>query len=289
MPPRGAADAYPAGRPRNQCGAFGYRPAQYRVHRRHCLHTAAQYAQGVERGRESLNPIGIITAVGRLKAHHPAIRCRSGQGSRRLRTQGDIHHAAGDRGGRSTGRPPWRMCEIVRIPCLARPEEGKFRRYGFSKHNGTCRLQKSNAGSITTRAMAGINGRAVLSREPPGVNDILDAHRQSGQRANGMTGAFPRSLRIVCDECSHHRLISLDHRYSQLGLRDRIAECRASKRCAMRLVHDRWPQQARGFFIADIALCLPNDQIVSHSPARKLELPTSISPIKKAELQAPPL
>jgi hypothetical protein len=99
-----------------------------------------------------------------------------------LRAERQRQHSGGDRCRRARGGAARRVAGIARIDRRGRVEAGECRGRGLGERHGAERPQPRYDRRIRPRPPAGIDARAELGGHVAGVDDVLDAHRDAGER-----------------------------------------------------------------------------------------------------------
>ncbi len=120
---------------------------------------------------------------GRLVAMHAAERCRADHRAAGLRAQRHRHHAVRHRRRRTAGRATRRAARVVRIARGARPRHGELGGDGLAQDHRARIPQELGHEGIAFRLMAGEQIGAVFRRHICGIDDILEADRNTVQRS----------------------------------------------------------------------------------------------------------
>ena len=156
-----------------------------------------EHAGGVEMPRHVFDADRRDQPVRRLEAGDAAKRGGPDHRTRRLRAEGDRHHAGSDRGG-GAGRGAARGVRgIVWIAGHGGNERRELRRHRLADHDAAGPARQRHRGGVGRRPIAGIDRRAVLRRQIGGGENVLKCHRQAAQRQGRQSGGVGRTARGV--------------------------------------------------------------------------------------------
>ena len=111
--------------------------------------------------------------------------------------------------------PPGVCARIARIAGPAGSHASEFGGHGLAEHDAAGAAHQHHHRGVGLRPVAGIDRRAVGGRQVGGVEDVLDADRQSGERQareSGPLGAAPRALEVERREGADLGLARRDRR-----------------------------------------------------------------------------
>ena len=150
----------------------------------HVPDAAAISPDRVQWRRERKQSVARDQPVARLEPHDPAKGRRPNQRAIGLGADREWHHPIGHRRRRAARGPPGRAAGIQRVPGLARVEEGKLGGHGLTHDHRARFPQAADDGRVTRRLAPRIQPRTVLGRHRAGIDDVLQAHGKSVQRAD---------------------------------------------------------------------------------------------------------
>ena len=182
VPERGPAETDP-GAPPAALRRPGWVAAQRPIEERQVVNAPGNQADGVERGCQRLHAADIYTAIGRLVPEGAAVGGGADRGAAGLRAERERHHGIADSRRGTSRRSPWRVLGVVRVPCLDRRGICELGRHRLSEDDSARGSGSGDASRVAPRAVAAIDGRAILGRHVGGVDDVLDADRDAVERA----------------------------------------------------------------------------------------------------------
>ena len=151
-------------------------------------HRAGEDPDGVEARALGQDPGARDRAEARLEADDAAEGGRADHRAGGLGADGE-RHLAGCDGGRGTGRGAARgVGGVDRVSRRCRLHGGELGRRRLAEDQRARRLQPGDDEGVLPRHAPGVDGRAVLGRDPRGVDDVLDPDRHPVQRPDRTPG-----------------------------------------------------------------------------------------------------
>ena len=153
------------------------------------LEGAGEDADLVQRERGAQHAAARDHAAGGLEAPHPAEGGRADHRAVGLGADGQGHVLGRHRRCRAAGRAPRRMGRVMRVARPGRIHEGQFGGYRLA-HDHRARLaQPLDKGRIVLGVAPLEDGGAALGGIVPGVDDVLQSHRNAVERPHRAAAA----------------------------------------------------------------------------------------------------
>ncbi|GBL45231.1 hypothetical protein SFMTTN_1038 [Sulfuriferula multivorans] len=186
-------------------GIAAIKTAQARCKECSIPYATCENAYMIQRWTQGMNPGSGNKAVAGFVSYHPAISCRTNDGTNRLCAKSSRYTACGNCGGRSARRTARGMPKIPWIAGFSGMAPGELGSHCFAHHKRACSVQELNNSRGLRRDMPGIDGRSHRSGHPPGRDNVFHSRRDTVQTAGrppvrqltvGFTGALECELRI---------------------------------------------------------------------------------------------
>ncbi len=138
-------------------------------------HARRKHAGRVELPRETFHADGGQQLIGGLETRHPAEGRGPNDRAAGLAADCDRDHAGGDRRGRARGGAAGRVLHIPGIAGLGRLHVRELGGHGLAEQQPAGAADLRDQGRIGSRAVAGVDRRAVFGGEIHRIEDVLDA------------------------------------------------------------------------------------------------------------------
>jgi hypothetical protein len=165
---------------------------------------ASDDADRIERLGVMLHARAVDRAEARFVAGDAAVRRRSYRRAAGLRSERKRHHEVRHRCAGPAGRTAGRVPGIVRVASGPRHARGKLGSHGFPEDDAAGAAHQRDARGIGARPKAGVHPRVVLRRHVGGVDDVLHADRNTGEK--------PACPALVDSACLGKRRVGIEIR-----------------------------------------------------------------------------